>query len=367
MARQPSVKRILIVLKSDGIGGVERRVSGLLDTFTQRAMRCDVVALSASSVPNGLLADRQMHVLASSLPWSPLRRVHQIIQLRSLLRRNDYDVALAFGPSPNALISLARCGRTLTVISENGNPFVSSRRRWNAAMMWTYRRADALIVHTRRLADDLEALGTVPRTVAVSRVMLSPAIPLVPPSAPRAPTIVTVGRLVPSKRVDDLIAAFASIADRFPAWRLTIIGDGSERRALQNDVAARSLDGRVVFTGFVQEPWRQLAGASIFVLCSAHEGFSNVLIEAAASGCALISSDCRYGPREILNQGELGLLYPVGDVAGLAERLARLMDDQAARESLAERAFASVGRYRTDSSEDPWIELLIALAEKKGN
>jgi glycosyltransferase involved in cell wall biosynthesis len=358
------VKRILIVIKSDGIGGVERRVSGLLDTLERRAVRCDLVALSVSSVSGGLLADRRVHVLASRAPSSPLRRAHQIFQLRSLVRRNDYDVVLAFGPSPNALVSLARCRRTLTVISENGNPFIARRRLWNATMMWTYRRADALIVQTRRLADDLQALGTVPRTVAVSRQVISAAVPLVPPSAPRSPSIAFVGRLVPSKRVGDLIAAFASVADRFPKWTVTIIGDGSERKALQGDVAARGLDDRVIFTGFIQQPWRQLAGTSIFVLCSAHEGLSNVLIEAAASGCALISSDCRYGPREILNHGERGLLYPVGDVARLADCLGRLMDDQAARLGLAERAHASVVR-QGDASEDPWIELLIALAGKR--
>jgi glycosyltransferase involved in cell wall biosynthesis len=210
------VKRILIVINSDGIGGVERQVSGLLDTFEQRRMRCDLVALSTSPVSDGLLADRHVHVLASRVPLSPFRRIHQLIQLRSLLSRNDYDVVLAFGPSPNALVSLARKRRTLTVIAENGNPFISRRRLWNATMMWTYRRADALIVQTRRVADDLQALGTIPQTVLMSRAMLSAAIPLVPPSAPRSLTIATVGRLVPSKRIGDLIAAFAATADRFP-------------------------------------------------------------------------------------------------------------------------------------------------------
>jgi glycosyltransferase involved in cell wall biosynthesis len=357
------VKRILIVIKSDGIGGVERRVSGLLDAFERRAMRCDLVALSASSVTDGLLVSREVHVLASRIPLSPLRRIHQLIQLRSLLNRNDYDAVLAFGPSPNALASLARGRRTLTVISENGNPFVSHRRLWNATMMRTYRRADALLVLTQRLADDLQARGTIPRTVSVAHPMLSTAVPLVPPSVPRSPTIVTVGRLVPSKRVGDLVSAFASIADRFSAWSLTIVGDGRERRALQGDVAARGLDNRVTFTGFVQEPWHQVATASIFVLCSAYEGFGNVLIEAVASGCALISSDCRYGPREILRDGELGLLYPVGDVARLRDCLVRLMDDPTGRRNFAERAFASVGQYRADPSEDPWIERLTSLAE----
>jgi len=361
------VKRILVIINSDGIGGVERWVSGLLDGFDRRAMRCDLVALSASAVRDGLLASRHVHVLESGMSFSPLRRIHQLVQVRSLLKRHDYDVVLAFGPSPNALACLTRSRRCLTVISENGNPFISRRRLWNATMMWTYRRADALIVLTRRLADDLRRLGTVPKTVVMPRVMLSDKVPLVPPSAPRSPTIVTVGRLVPSKRVEDLIAAFATLAVRFPAWTLTIVGDGSERQTLEDQVAALGLMDRVIFTGFVQRPWQHLATASIFVMCSANEGFGNVLIEAAASGCALISSDCRYGPREILDDGELGLLYPVGDVGRLTECLVRLMDDTAARQSLAERLFASIGRYRADASEDPWIDLLINLADKKRN
>jgi glycosyltransferase involved in cell wall biosynthesis len=316
-------------------------------------------------VPQGLLANRQVHVLTSSAPSAPLRRIHQLVKLRSLLRGNDYDVALAFGPSPNALVSLARTRSTLTVLSENGNPFVPGRKRWNATMMWTYRRADALIVYTRDLANDLRALRVVPRTVAICRVILDAAIPLVPPSAPRTHTIVTVGRLVRSKRVDDLIAAFASLAERFPTWKLVIVGDGHERAALEKDVAARGLTDRVTFSGFLDRPWQPLATASIFVLCSANEGFGNVLIEAAASGCAVISSNCRYGPREVLDDGELGLLYPVGDVSSLTGCLTRLMDDAAARQRLAERMFASIGRYRVDTSEDPWMDLLAELAERR--
>jgi glycosyltransferase involved in cell wall biosynthesis len=172
---------------------------------------------------------------------------------------------------------------------------------------------------------------------------------------------VTVGRLVPSKRVDDLITGFAMVADRFPAWTLTIVGDGSVRQSLEDLAAARGVRDRVSFCGFRSEPWRLLAEASVFVLSSAHEGFPNVLVEAAASGCAIVSSDCLYGPGEILDEGRQGLLYPVGDVARLAECLTQLMENDGTRLGFAERAHQGVSRYRA-GAEDPWVDLLVTLA-----
>jgi glycosyltransferase involved in cell wall biosynthesis len=117
----------------------------------------------------------------------------------------------------------------------------------------------------------------------------------------------------------------------------------------------------VTFAGFRSEPWRLLAESSVFVLSSAHEGFPNVLIEAAASGCAIVSSDCSYGPREILDHGHQGLLYPVGDVARLAECLAQLMEDEDVRRSFADRAHEGITRYRPGAG-DPWVDLLTTLA-----
>jgi len=355
------VKRILVVLKSDGIGGVERQVSRLIETCRRRNVGCDVVAISPATVAGGLLADYGLRVLGSRLPWTPFVRVHQLLQLRTLVRTAAYDVVLACGPSANALVSLARPRPGLAVISERGNPFIPRRRRWNALMMWTYRRADVLILQTRRLAADLRACGHVPRKVVVGAPAIGSAVGLVPPSAARPHVIATVGRLVASKRVGDLIAAFARVASGRPDWRLVVVGDGPERESLEQQVISAGLEGRVSFTGFVLEPWTILSSASIFAFCSAHEGFPNAVLEAAASGCALVSSDCPYGPSEILDAGRLGALYPVGDVAALSDHLARFMDNPDERVAFAEKAFASLGRYRRESGDEPWFETLAEL------
>lgn len=365
MSVRSSLTRILVVIKSDGVGGVERRVANLLDACARREIAFDLVALAGAPVSQRLLASRDVRVLESRLPSLPLRQLHQLAQLRSQLRRHHYDLVLAFGPSPNVLVSLACPGRTAAVISENGNPFVPRRRLWNATMMWLYRRADALLVQTDRLAEDIRATGRAPKAIAVSPAMLAAQVSLVPPSTARKPMIVSVGRFVPSKRLKDLVAAFASIADRFPEWKLSLVGDGSERPALERQVTELGLSDRVVFTGLVQAPWRLLSTSSIFVLCSAHEGFPNVLIEAVASGCALVSSDCKYGPRELLHHGERGLLYPVGDVAQLANHLARLLGDPETRHSLAARAHDSVKPSLGDASGGAFLEILSGLVKAR--
>ncbi|HET9341140.1 MAG TPA: glycosyltransferase [Casimicrobiaceae bacterium] len=366
MCNSLRVKRVLIVIKHDGIGGVERGVADLLDAFGSEHVACDVVALSApSSEAPGLLAGRGVTVLGSWAKRGPLRRLSQLRQLRALTRKTACDAVLAFGPSPNALASLLAARDVVTVITEVGNPFIPRRRVWNAAMMWAYRRADVLVVLTEELAELMRARRLGPSRIAVIPSALGPGVSLAAPSPSRPPVIISVGRLVPSKRVADLVAAFAPLAARFPEWSLTIVGDGPERATLEAQVQQLGLGERVVFAGFVTDPWRMMARASIFVLTSAHEGFPRVLIEAMASGCALVSSDCRFGPRAILHDGELGRLFPVGDVTLLTAHLEGLMGNAESRRALSARAHAAAGEFQTSNVAQQWLTLLASLADRR--
>ena len=70
--------------------------------------------------------------------------------------------------------------------------------------------------------------------------------------------------------------------------------------------------------GFVDNPFAWMSHASLFVLSSAWEGFALVLLEALASGCPVISTDCPNGPREILQDGTYGALVPIGNPEAMA-------------------------------------------------
>lgn len=135
------------------------------------------------------------------------------------------------------------------------------------------------------------------------------------PGAP--PVILAAGRLEAQKDFTTLIRAFTRLRRGRPA-RLVILGEGQLRETLHAEAAAQGVAGAVRLPGWVDNPDPYMRAASVFVLSSAWEGLSAVLIEAMACGCSVVSTDCPSGSREILRDGRFGPLPVVGDVSAIA-------------------------------------------------
>ncbi len=160
--------------------------------------------------------------------------------------------------------------------------------------------------------------------------------------------IISVGRLVKGKRIDDLINAFSKIANEQANAELIILGDGDLRNELEQQSANLNLHSRIHFVGFQQNPFAYVARSTIMVLSSEWEGLPNIIIEAMACKTAVLSSDCISGPREIISPdsdlqkqltsdlelGEYGMLYPVGSVELLAQGLSQLLTDNKLRSTI---------------------------------
>jgi glycosyltransferase involved in cell wall biosynthesis len=161
------------------------------------------------------------------------------------------------------------------------------------------------------------------------------AHPWLAPDAP--PVVLAAGRLCEQKGFATLIAAFAQVRAQRSA-RLLIIGEGPERKRLEAEIRRRNLGDAVRLEGFVDNPFAYMRRAKLFVLSSLWEGLPGVLIQAMACGTPVVSTDCPSGPREILEDGRLGLLTPAGDSAALAEAILATMDKPRAEDALRERA-----------------------------
>jgi len=131
------------------------------------------------------------------------------------------------------------------------------------------------------------------------------------------PVILAVGRLSFEKDYPTLIRAFQRVRQQ-RSVRLLILGEGGERSKLEGLVRALGLGEDVELPGFVPNPYAFMRKASCFVLPSLFEGFGNVLVEALAMGCPVVSTDCPTGPTEILEGGKWGTLVPVGDYEAMA-------------------------------------------------
>lgn len=159
------------------------------------------------------------------------------------------------------------------------------------------------------------------------------------------PVIIGVGKVyAPGKDFPTLIRAFARLRQERPC-RLIILGDtagaAKDERMLSEVMRLPEQLGvaaDVAFPGFVANPFAWMRRANVFALSSAWEGLSLVLIEAMATGCPVVSTDCPHGPREILDGGHYGPLVPVGDDRALAAAIATTLDTPPGAERMRQRA-----------------------------
>ncbi len=140
------------------------------------------------------------------------------------------------------------------------------------------------------------------------------------------PVVLGVGRLVPQKDFATLIRAFV-LAKKPKGTRLIILGQGSLKEELLGLVKKLGVADFVDLPGFQKNPYPFFANANVFVLSSRWEGFGNVTPEALGLGVPVISTDCKYGPNEIIDDEVNGLLVPVGDEKAMARGIEKMLYD----------------------------------------
>ena len=146
-------------------------------------------------------------------------------------------------------------------------------------------------------------------------------------SKKEAPIIIAAGRLAPEKGFIDLIRAVKIVNDSKPV-RLVILGgdeDHELKARLLTLVDSLQLLDRVQLLGFQPNPYKFFSRSNVFVLSSYSEGLPNVLVEAMACGCPVVSTDCPTGPREVLKDGRFGELVPVAAPQAMAEAILRAL------------------------------------------
>src|SRR5690606_22847420 len=151
-----------------------------------------------------------------------------------------------------------------------------------------------------------------------------------------------------------LLQAFARLRGERPL-RLVILGEGSERPALQWLIAERGLGAEVDLPGVVDNPFAFVQRAALFVLPSNWDGFPNVLAEALACGCPVVSTACPSGPDEILDNGRYGRLVPMDDVDALATAMAETLERPPPSDLLRGRAAA----FSVDRAVDAYIDVML--------
>jgi glycosyltransferase involved in cell wall biosynthesis len=346
------VKQIAFFLPDLAGGGAERVILTLARFIREEGYSVDLVVGRfrgelAELVPDGIriINLSQQHSLPTTLGLG----FNALFGLSAYLRHERPAVLMSSLSRGNlvAVIASQLSHSGTRLVLREANTFHNIGKLTRLLIRYLYPRADVIVAVSQGVAHDLESLPTIRKQMI--RIIYNPidiravneqacqklSHPWFSTGAP--PVILGVGRLTEQKDFDMMIRAF-SIIRRSRDVRLLILGEGDNRRNLENLVTELGLEDDVALPGFVKNPYYFIKYAAIVAISSKWEGMINVIIEAIAIGTPVVSTDCHSGPAEILENGRIGQLTPVGDAGAFAAAIERTLDNPTEIELLQQRA-----------------------------
>jgi len=300
------------------------------------------------------------------------RTLASVRPLVAYLRERRPDVLIANMTHINVIAALATWFariETLLVVVEHSMlsdriERMDGRKELATAKLakYVYPWADAIVAVSDGLADDVASVTEIDRSsiTTIYNPIVTDEITDradehvdLPAFADDVPVVVSVGRLEVRKDIPTLLRAFQRVLEHREC-RLVICGDGPERTDLKERVNALGIAEHVTFAGWVENPYKYMRQADVFALSSTVEGLSNVLVEALAVGCPVVSTDCESGPAEILEGGRWGELVPVEDDKALSTAILRALEPSVEATQLQDRA----GTFTTETAYQHYIDLL---------
>ncbi len=380
----PRPLRVLFAIGSLAAGGSERQVISILKQIDRKVIEPRLYLLNRcgeflNDVPEGIDITAFSDKPQSALRYFPGRiRNQQIAHLSETLKTQPVDV-LYERTFLMPLITDSACLQTGVprVSTLDADPRADLRNnvrrfRWIKRRLLTRAHQNAACVVA--VSQELGRLSTVFYDLDPSRVRTiyngfefdvidGRAKEPCPECDSSWFNIVSIGRLQESKAVDQLFEAIKPLEGRTfsKPIRVWIVGSGPDLNRLQERVRQLQLQDVVSFVGYQSNPYRWLRNAQLFVLTSRSEGMPSVLVEAMACGAAVISTNCQFGPSEILNQPTLGTLVPVDDTPSLTAAIeaAIVRDDGLQRVRAGRESVES--RFSMQSCVNQLTELLLSI------
>jgi glycosyltransferase involved in cell wall biosynthesis len=325
-------------------GGAERFFVGLAQGFARRGVEQRFVIRPNRSwrgelAPLGpILEDhgRPLSPRSWLLPW----------RIARLCRTWEPDAVMAWMP------------RAARLMPRHGGALRFCRLGDFPQHLRHFGRCDLLVGNVPAIGAHVRGLGWTRPCATISNFVRPVAVRPVDRAALDTPADAFViaggGRFVPRKGLDLLVRAAAAVPG---AW-LWLVGDGTERAALERLVDETGMRARTRFTGWLAEPIHHFAAADLLAVPSRHEPFGNIVIEGWAAGVPVVSSRSE-GPSWYMRDGENGLLCAIDDAEGLALAIRRLRDDPGLRRRLVEGGRAMLaGPFSEERIVDRYLRLI---------
>ncbi|MGE5445310.1 MAG: glycosyltransferase [Ignavibacteriales bacterium] len=378
--------KVLFIVPNLVAGGAERQIiylmRGLLERgITSSLFMLDPVGVFLDEIPNGVKvylpkshrpSDPSMNLVIHHR--NPLKTIREIIRV---VRKENPDILYSrHWPTkiPTAFVGWL-LGKKVVLSEANSLTYEmayrDTRRRSFYLKNIACRLADVVVAVSQGVADGLEQLFGIGSKVRVTYngfdlddIEKKGREEVYHPWFNREePIAVAVGRLVNQKGFSYLLHA-VNLVNRKTPLRLIVIGDGELKEELIKQAEELGVKDKVDFLGVKKNPFAYMARCDLFILSSLYEGLPNVLIEAMALGLPVISTNCPYGPSEIIEDGRNGILIPIGNPQAISEAILRVLGDKQLRDNLRTEAKRRAKDFSLENMVSEYTELLLSLSPR---
>lgn len=323
-------RRVLIVVPQLVAGGSEKVLTTIAAALDADRFDVHVAILGSIETISDARATYTTHVLGCSRAryagWKLLRLIWscrpQVIV--SAGGQTAMVVAVVARLVPQGTRVILRLG---TLPSKN-----IALRGWKRTLdAWGQRRVDVIVCQSRALAKDLSDQSRMRPDQL--RIIANPVRRRERELWGKRNTelrFIYVGRLSPEKRVDLILRAFAIIRQKNATARLTLVGEGPSRNALERLAAREIANGSVLFAGFQNDPLRFMLEADAMVMASEYEGLPNAALEAISMGLPVLALACPGGIDEIAETTELVSIVHERTPEALADAMSNISNYEAA-------------------------------------
>lgn len=399
-----SKKKVAFMVSSMDTGGAQRMVSNIITHFPDE-WDIDLILNSSENIIypyKGHIIDLNVKEPKNriSLIYQGIVFIKRIKVLHKLKKQKHYQAVISFLDSANIANILTGNKYCKTIVSVRSRLSGETSKVYkvivNNLVKLLYNHADKIVAISEGVREDLQnnfhinphKLCTIYNGYDIQSIMdLAASGKLdedIQKNLKEKTVILNVGRMDHLKGQWHLLKAFSLLADSHKNLRLLIIGNGNLQYLLKNLCKELKIENKVIFTGFLENPFPLYKNASIFVFPSICEGFGNALVEAMICGLPCIATDFKYGAREILDPsldisestdniiyGEYGIISPNCEILEesmkcnitdnekkLAEAIDKLLIDKQLQTHYSKRAEERAKMFHIDNTVKEWIDLI---------
>lgn len=281
--------------------------------------------------------------------------IYKSFVLKKYIKKLDTDIIIS---SRIEFSKLIKRRDTLNISQEHS--YINSKKYINKVKKY-FKNIDKIVVMTKKAKEDYEKwlkysnskakVYDIPNMLEESKVDNFAKF--------NNKTLISVGRLEKEKDFLTLLDVFKIINNKYNDVKLKIVGEGLQRREIEEKIEKLNLNNKVILTGRIssQEVQEQMSASSVFVLTSLCESFSLVLCEAMEIGLPCVSFNIDVGPKEIIQNGINGYLIDNRDVKDMALCIENLLIDENEWNKISKNSIESVKKYYSESVVNEWQKL----------